>query len=128
MNILAVDYGTKFIGLAMAEDKVRISTPYGILENKEESLFAELRKIIEREKVGKIVIGRPLALSGRETQQTGKTDFFIEKTREEIKLPVIVVDERLTSRMADKLLAGDKRENHAVAASIILQDYLERKI
>jgi len=128
MNILAVDYGTRFIGLALADDKVMISTPYKILKNEGESLFAELQKVIEQEKIGKIIIGRPLAFSGRETQQTGKTNLFIEKVREKTKLPVVVVDERLTSKMADKLLAGEKGGNHAVAASIILQDYLERGI
>ncbi|MDD4996017.1 MAG: Holliday junction resolvase RuvX [Patescibacteria group bacterium] len=127
MRILAIDYGSRQMGLALADDKIRIATPYRILPAKEEdAFFIELKKIIFQEKVEKIIIGRPVSLLSKETTQTEKTDFFIKTIKEKIKLPIVIVDERLTSKMADKLLFDNQTENHAIAASIILQNYLSR--
>ncbi len=128
MRILAIDPGSRYLGLALAEDEIKIAMPYGVLEIKcHEDLFGKLEEIIAREKIGKIVIGRPIGLSGRETEQTKNTDHFIEEVKQKIKLPVVIVDERLTSKMADKLLSN-KAENHAVAAGIILQNYLDKEV
>ncbi|MBL7141737.1 Holliday junction resolvase RuvX [Patescibacteria group bacterium] len=126
MNILAIDYGKKYFGLALADGQLKIATPYKVLEvENQDPLFKQLKEIINQEKIQKIVVGRPISLSGRVTEQTKIIDQFIKKLKKQIKLPVISFDERLTSKMANKLLQGPTL-NHAVAASIILQDYLDR--
>ena len=126
MNILGIDYGEKYIGLAIAHSELKIAMPYKVLNNKNKDfLFNELKKIINKEEIQKIVVGRPIGLSGRDTEQTKITDNFIGQLEKEIKIQVIGFDERLTSKMADKLLQGPTL-NHAIAAQIILQDYLDR--
>ncbi|MDA2935662.1 Holliday junction resolvase RuvX [Patescibacteria group bacterium AH-259-L05] len=130
MNILGIDYGGKFVGLALADDTLKIATPYKVLENKD-SLIEDLKNIIKAKKIQKIVIGRPLSLSGKETQQTQQTDMFISVTKKDIDLPVISFDERLTTKLADTLLqgpttSGGRISSHSIAASIILQNYLDQ--
>lgn len=124
MNILAIDYGKKYIGLALADDTLKIAMPYKVLENKD-SLVEDLIGIIKEEKIERVIVGRPIGLSGSETKQTKLTDTFINHLKKQVKIPVVGFDERLTSKMADKLLQNSK-ENHSVAATIILQDYLAR--
>jgi len=134
--ILAVDYGKKWVGVAIAfgsliENKgfnscPPIAMPYKILTNKNNSILLKtLKEIIGKEKIEKIVIGRPLGLSGMVTEQTKVIDRFIETLKREINVPVIGFDERLTSQEAKRLSGEDKNE-HAIAATIILQDYLDR--
>ncbi|MDA2921655.1 Holliday junction resolvase RuvX [Patescibacteria group bacterium AH-259-L07] len=137
MNILGIDYGGKFVGLALADDTLKIATPYKVLGNKD-SLMKDLKSIIKTEKIQKIVIGRPLSLSGKETQQTKQTDMFISATKKDIDFPVISFDERLTTKLAHTLLRGPttsggrtrlpagQASSHSVAASIILQNYLDQ--
>ncbi len=128
MKILAIDAGSRYAGLALADDRIKIALPYKVLEIKSQDvLFEELKEIVKQEKIEKIVIGQPIGLSGRQTKQTEIINQFIKEVKEQIELPVVVIDERLTSKMADKLLS-DNKENHAVAASIILQNYLDKKV
>jgi len=126
LNFLAVDYGKRYVGLAIASSKLKIAMPYGVLQNKSKSfLFSSLKKIIAKEKIKKIIIGRPIGLSGRLTLQTKIVDKFIQELRKEIKLPIVDSDERLTSKLAEKLSSGNI-ENHSVAAMIIIRDYLNQ--
>lgn len=105
MKFLGIDYGEKHIGLAIGDNNLKIATPFGIVKN-----IKEIREIIKKEKIDKIIIGLPLGFRG-ETEQTRKTRQFA-KNLENFEF----VDERFTSKMT---------ENHASAAAIILQDYLD---
>ena len=73
----------------------------------------------------KIIIGYPIGMSGKLTEQTKITEQFIKELKEFLNIPIIKFDERLSSKMADKLSSGHNK-NHAGAASIILQDYLDK--
>ena len=85
--------------------------------------------------MGKIVVGLPLNMDGSESSQTLKTKEFIEILRNEIpNIPIEVLDERLTSMVAEKLLisadisrAKRKQVIDKMSATIILQDYLDRQ-
>jgi len=126
MKFLSIDPGTRYLGLAMADDQVKIAMPYQVLDmNDHESLFQELERIVAKEKIQKIIIGYPIGMSGKPTEQTKITEQFVEGLKEFLNIPIIRFDERLSSKMADKLSSGQK-QNHAVAASIILQDYLDK--
>jgi len=127
MKFLGIDPGKRYIGLAIADDQVNIAMPYQVLDIKEnQSWLKELVRIINQEKILKIVIGRPVGLSGKPTEQTRITEQFIESLKETLNIPIISFDERLSSKMADKLLLNQK-QNHSVAASIILQGYLDKQ-
>ncbi len=126
MKFLGIDPGKRYIGLAMADDQVKIAMPFQVLDIKDQNfLFQELEKIVNQEKIQKIIVGYPVGMSGKPTEQTKITEQFIEELKEFLNVPIIRFDERLSSKMADKLSFGQK-QNHAVAASIILQDYLDK--
>ena len=128
MKFLGIDPGKRYIGLAIADDQVNIAMPYQVLDIKEnQSWLKELVRIINQEKILKIVIGHPVGLSGKPTEQTRITEQFIESLKETLNIPIISFDERLSSKMADKLLLNQK-QNHSVAASIILQGYLDKQL
>lgn len=120
MKILAIDYGQRHIGLAIADERIKIAHPYLVLENKgQEFVLNELQKIITKENVSRIIIGRPIGLSGRETEQTKITGEFIKFLKNNLEISVESFDERLTSKMT---VDG----HHAGAAAIVLQDYIEK--
>ena len=124
--LLSIDYGSKYIGLAMASLRTKIATPYKTIQGENIFLlFKNLRKIILKRKITKIIIGYPLSLSGGNSEQTRKTEKFVEQCKKEFDLPIIVFDERFTSKMASNLSLG--KQNHAIAASIVLQDYIDRQ-
>ena len=122
-KILSIDYGRKRIGLAITDEKKKIVFPYLTLDNNKFALD-ELKKICAAESVKKIIIGLPIALSSRRTQQTEETKKFIELLKKRFDIPIIEEDERLTSKMAERSLSSNKDE---IAAMIILQNYLEKQ-
>lgn len=73
MKILAIDYGKKWIGLAISDDNNRLAFPYKTLENNEK-LFSELNGVIKKEEIYKIVIGLPLNKKMKPTRQTAETE------------------------------------------------------
>jgi len=124
--LLSIDYGSKYIGLAVASLQIKIATPYKTIQGENVPLlFEDLQKIILKQKITQIIIGYPLSLSGKSSEQTEKTEDFIKQCKKEFDIPIIIFDERFTSKMANNLSSG--KENHAVAASIILQDYIDRE-
>ncbi len=128
-KILGMDYGGKRIGLAIAEEGLAVAVPYSVLENRGEAeIFDALEKIIQEEGVEKIVLGNPLNLSGGETAQTRRIQVFSEMLRKRFALPIVLEDERLTSKSAEQLLKGYAKgaPQDAVAAALLLQMYMEK--
>lgn len=123
MKILAVDYGKKWVGLAISDDERKLAFAYKTLEN-DKKLFFVLNEIVKKEGVYKIVIGLPLNKQIKPTQQTAKTENWVGKLIKKIEVPVDFENEILTSKAADKLGA---KNQHAAAAAIFLQSYLDRK-
>jgi putative holliday junction resolvase len=81
-----------------------------------------------------IIVGLPTKLDGSRTTQTARVEAFIETLAARTSLPIVRVDERLTSREAESRLAARERDWRrrkskldAAAAAIILQDYLDRQ-
>ncbi len=129
-RILAIDYGKKRVGLAVAQNGTKVALPFGIIENKgRENLIKKLQEICREEKIGQIVVGLPIGLAGKPTEQTKKTKNFIATLKEKFDLPVDEQSEVFTSRQAKEVFkqAGiKKRRVDASAAVLILADYLER--
>jgi putative holliday junction resolvase len=125
MKFLGIDPGKKYFGLALGEEDIKMAFPYQVLEfTKTKDLINNLKDILNKEKIDKIIIGRPLNFQGKPTMITKDLDEIIKQLEKEITIPLVRFDERLTSKMAGRLLIGQKK-NHAVAAQIILQNYLE---
>jgi len=127
-NFLAIDHGSKYLGLALADEQMKIALPFGVIDNKgEEYVLIELKKIINAKNIVKIIIGRPLAFSGNVTEQTKIVDEFVTWLKKQISVSIEIFDERFTTKMSK--LPENKKNNaagHDAAAAIFLQDYLER--
>lgn len=122
--ILAIDYGEKRIGLAIADEENKIPLPFKILENKnQEFVLSELKKIILEKEIRQFVVGLPLSLSGKEGCKAEEVKEFIKKLQN-LRIPIKTIDERFSSRLAD-VLGGEKSKNRDIgAAMVILEDYL----
>ena len=88
--------------------------------------------IIKEKEVELIVSGLPVSLAAKETEQTVKTREFIEELKKHTDLPIMFIDERLTTSLSERVLieGGVRRENRKqvidkVAATVILQNYLD---
>lgn len=126
-NYLALDVGEKRIGLAVANDDVRIAVPVGWLENTENVISQIIEELI-RGDISTIVVGYPRNQSGEATLQTEYVEKFVSRLAEiDLDVGIVYQDESLTSVEAERRLGRvkDKGEIDAEAASIILQDYLE---
>lgn len=135
-NILAMDFGEKFIGVAMYYvNRDPFPTPYGRIQNLgPETVIKELKKIIEDEFVDMIVIGLPHLTDGQKTSTTSKAQNFVNFIREHFTLPIEEQDETLSTFEAESRMKNSPRYNFqvdlkqidAVAASVILEDFIRR--
>jgi putative Holliday junction resolvase len=121
MNILAIDYGKKRIGLAWTDTGVGVVLPYGIVSNEK-----ELISLIKKEGIQKVVIGLPTGLDGKENENTKNVRKFGEKIENETKIKIDFVDERFSSAAADRM-DGSGASRDEKAAMVILQTYLESR-
>lgn len=127
-NFLALDYGGRRIGLAVATAGARLPRPLTTLLN-DDTFWPRLQAILDTEAVGTIVVGLPRSLGGDDTAQTTRAREFAERLREVTGKPVVLQDEAVTSRQAEaELLARgkpySKGDVDALAATYILEDYL----
>jgi len=123
MNILAIDFGTKNIGLAWCDTGIRVVFPFGLIKNEDKAKAKkELLKVIETERAGKLVVGLPLSLDGSENKNTERIRAFVASL--DLKIKVEFFDERFTSAQADRSQGGANRDEKA--AMIILEGYLEK--
>lgn len=132
-RILAIDYGSVRIGLALSDPLKIIAQGLKTILNDGKTLD-QIIQIIDENNVSKIIVGKPLHLSGNESAKSAEVDEFVKKLKEKISFEIIMVDERFTSVMAQKAIASmgakkKQRQNKAkideVAAAILLQGYLD---
>lgn len=136
-TVLAMDFGEKFIGIATyCINRDPFPTPYGRIQNLGEAhVVKELKKIIDDESVDLLVIGVPRLTDGKTTTMTGKAVQFVNFIRNQITLPVEEQDETLSTYEAESRMKNSARYNFtidlkqidAVAASVILEDFIRRK-
>lgn len=121
-KFLGIDWGEKRIGLSTADSETEIALPL-----KTVATLAEVLAVVEAEGISDIVVGRPKKMSGAEADNPGWKE-FVRLLEERTKKSVVFFDERLSSLAADALGGTDqeKAPRDEVAATIILQDYLDR--
>ena len=131
MKLIGLDVGTKRIGVAKADTTTKIAVPTGFVEvNGQE--FAEIARIARMQSTSTFVVGLPRNNSGEETKQSLYARDFARQLAMSIPdVKIYFEDESLTSVEAERRLKERKRnfekgEIDAEAASIILQDFLER--
>jgi putative Holliday junction resolvase len=131
MRILALDWGTVRIGAAVSDPEAKIAFALAAPFKKAGAL-AEIKKVCEELKVGKIIVGMPLTLSGQEAGSAKASGKFIKDVEKNTGLKIETVDERFSSVFAEEKLneAGlDAKQQREIkdntAAQIMLQSYLD---
>ena len=134
MKVLAVDFGIRRIGLAVGNSSTRMATPLGqIAAGNPRRVLDEIRRRIGEFEVERIVLGYPLNMDGSHGPACAAVERFAASLRKRIKLPVVLVDEKLSSVEAEEMgkeIEGDFRKRKAfldsMAAKVILQTYFEQ--
>jgi putative Holliday junction resolvase len=135
MRILGIDYGDRHIGLALSDPLLITAQPFGSYEltGREKVDRQYFQDLVARHDVVEIVLGNPLRMDGSSGTRTEKTRAFAAWLEKAVGKPVVLVDERLTTRQAlktlDDKLRGKKKKDweDRIAAVIILSTYLEQK-
>ena len=146
-TILAMDYGRARIGLAIGDEQTSLARPLGTLVrvNRNEDM-RRLRELIREHAVRQVVVGLPLRLDGTRGEMAEEAARFARRVGKQLGVAVEMVDERLTSWEAERLMeersgrvlraqhgihkkrAGDKGVSvDSLAATVILQEYLARR-
>jgi putative holliday junction resolvase len=128
-NLLALDVGSKRVGVALARPEVRVPVALETLDRESVDFWTQLSAYITSHDVGTIVIGLPRGLDGQETAQTQRTRGFANELKQQFDGQVAWQDEALTSVTAEASLnpakSHHKGDVDAIAACLILADYLE---
>jgi putative Holliday junction resolvase len=133
MRILALDHGTKRIGVAVSDEMKMIATPLEYIPAEPFAPFLErLKHLIREKEIGMILVGMPRNMDGSYGPAALKVQEFIAVLKETIAVPIKPWDERLTSAQANRFLIAanvrrDKRKEKVdkTAAAILLQSYLD---
>jgi putative Holliday junction resolvase len=130
-RIMGLDVGGKRTGVAIADELGISASPVGFVVRGPRDR-TELRTIIDRFGITRIVAGLPSSLSGREGPQAADVREYAEALADDLDLPLDYWDERLTSTIAERALieSGVRRSRRreqidAVAAAVMLQNYLD---
>lgn len=133
MRVLAVDYGTVRVGLALSDELGLFATPLETQPYRAD-IVERIASIASAHTVATVVVGMPYALDGTESDMTRRVKSFAERLRAVLPCPVVEWDESFSSRAAAQRMRGtgvgrrrrrSKGTTDAWAASIILEEYLE---
>ena len=135
MKILSLDIGTVRIGIATSDIMEIIASAYEVYRRKNlKQDVMHVAEIVNNLSVGEIVIGLPLKMDGSEGQSVEMARLFGDELSKLVNVPIHYQDERLSTVSAERILieSGMRREKRkdkidAVAATIILQTYLDKK-
>ena len=135
MKVLAVDFGSRRIGLAVGNSQTRLATPLGqIAARNRRHVLEEILKRIGEFEIGQIVVGYPLNMDGTISPVCEQVDRFINYLQKKTALPISRVDEKLSSFAAEEMgkeMVNDYRRRKtfldSLAAQVILQNFFERQ-
>jgi putative Holliday junction resolvase len=135
MRVMAVDYGTKAIGLAICDELQLTVRPLATIRRAgqdQKQVAVRIRDQVTEQEVGALVVGLPLNMDGTRGDAVEKVERFIIDLQAHLSIPIIMIDERLTSYEADQILREmgvspkeRKAKSDEYAAVLILQDYLD---
>ena len=133
MRILALDHGTKRIGVAVTDELRILAHPLEYIDAEPfTGVIERLRVLIREREIGQIIVGMPRNMDGSYGEAALRTKEFLVALKEAIPLPIRTWDERLTSVQAHRQMSesgtkrGDRKEKvDAMAAAILLQSYID---
>jgi len=117
-NLLGIDFGERFIGLAIKKHNISIPYAHKIIDTKFTNLITELTNITKKESITKIIVGYPKGLTNKQTRMSNLVNDFIDNDlKNNFDIPVVKVDERLTSKAIKN--ASNKRIDDLSAVKIL---------
>jgi len=130
---LALDIGDKRIGLAAGNDAARLARPLRVLTRRSKNEdFGSIARAMQEVGADELLVGLPLNMNGSEGPQAKSVRKYAERLRRRLDVPLRFHDERLSSFVADQILArrptkkGRSQPNDAIAAAAILQSFLDQ--
>lgn len=139
MRILGVDYGDRYVGLALSDPTESIASPLMTIEREEEvnlkATVRQIRRIVEEQAVSLIVLGYPKNMNNTAGPRAEKSEAFKKRLERDLyQVEVLLWDERLTTREAEipllesRMNRGQRKKVvDKMAAALILQSYLDWK-
>lgn len=132
---MGLDVGEKRIGVSLSDALGLLATPFMVIDSKgSQADIAEILKLVRGHGVERLVVGLPLSMDGSLGREAMRVQQFIQLLAESSPVPVESWDERLSTVAAEREMTaggakpGQKRQwRDAVAASLVLQAYLDRK-
>jgi len=133
MRILALDHGTKRIGVAISDETKTIAQPLECIPAESFADFlVRLKKLLVEKEIDLVLVGLPRNMDGSYGPAAQKVEAFVAVLRNAITVPIKTWDERLTSSQANRILIqgkvhrGQRKEKvDKMAAAILLQSYLD---
>ena len=134
-RILAIDPGTRRIGVALSDPTATIATPLETITAAGERRAAEqVAQLCRRHKVALVVVGWPRNMDGSRGPSARQAEALAERLRAAVSVPVELWDERLSTAAAERTLIETdvrrderRRSRDRVAAAVILQGYLDAR-
>jgi len=134
-RILGIDHGNRRIGLALSDPMQIIAKPHDtIIYSQINSVLEKIKSLIPEFDIEKIILGLPLGMNGKDTDQTRIVREFSDLLKSELNIDIEFEDERLSSLSAKKILVlqgvktgHEKGRVDQTAAAIFLQQYLDRR-
>ena len=119
--------------MALSDPQGILASPLTIINRTDERADVEaIVALVRQNQVGRVIIGLPLSMDGRQSQQAEKVKAFVTVLRHHIDVPVEFRDERLSTVSAKRLMQGVKKtyktKYDAMAAALILQGYLDEAL
>jgi len=135
MRVMAIDYGARGVGVAVSDELQLTVRPLTTIRREKLKYAQVVERVCElaaENEVATLVVGLPLNMDGTRGAAVERVESFISDLRRSLSIPIVAIDERLTSHEADQLLREmgvSPRERRArsdeYAATIILQDYID---
>lgn len=133
MKAMGIDFGLRRIGVAFSDETKFLASPYEVYVRQDDARDVQhFVDLIAKNKVDEIVCGLPINMNGVEQEIAVQTRNFMDALQTQVAIKISYVDERLSSVLAEDVLKQTERDwkkrkqkLDAVAASIILQDYLD---
>lgn len=123
MRVLALDYGSARCGAALSDPTGTLATPLDpVLRADTRKGLRRVVELVESTGAELVVVGLPLSLSGGDSEQTRRSREFAERLRRQVRVPVELLDERFTTKVARDL--GGSAAEDSRAAAVLLDDWL----
>jgi putative holliday junction resolvase len=126
MRVLALDYGSARCGCAVSDPTGVLATPIDpVLSPQSKRGLATLRALVRELGIERVVVGLPVSLSGRDSQQTAQTRAFAAALERALPVPIELYDERFTTRLATR--TGGQASEDSRAAAHLLESWLSAR-